>query len=194
MSKLFYLIGLIVIASCGTSDKVEDSKKYTKRCNRIYKNGFSAYSIEDYKIDNAADTATLNQLKFFCVGGVSTGEIIYNDFGKWAYHYELEKNDRTLVWKNVDLFSDGSKYSVYTSDYDDQNGPPYTSVMIFDENNKDMLSPNSDIRERVVHYFSQKIRNFDGSTAFIKEVLMTFYPDNWERYLKQGIKYRNSLR
>lgn len=194
MSKLFYLFCFIIITSCGTTGKVEDHKKYTKRCHRIYKNDFSAYNIEDYRIVTATDTVILNQLKIFCVGGVSTGNIIYDDFGKWAYQYELVKNDRTLVWKNVDLFSDGSKYSVYTSGYDDQNGPPYTSVMIFDENDKDMLSPNSNIKEKIVLYFSEKIRNFDGSTAFIKEILMTYYPNNWEEYLRQNIKYRNSLR
>ncbi len=194
MNKLFYLISIVILASCGTSEKTADTSKYTKRCSKIYKYDFSAFNIEDFRTVTATDTVIFNQLKFFCVGGVSTGNIIYDDFGKWAFHYELSKNDRTLVWKNIDLFSDGNRYSIYTSGLDDQYGPPYTAVMVFDENDKDMLAQDSKIKEKIINYFSEKIKKFDGSTAFIKEILMTYYPDNWKKYLKQNLEYRNSLR
>jgi len=191
MTRLFYLFCILITIGC-SSGKLNEPGKYTKKCTKIYKNDFSAYNIEDYRVATARDTVIINQLKFFCVGGASTGNIIFDDFGKWAYHYELEKNNRTLVWHNIDLLSDGNKYSVYTSVYDVQ--PLYTSVMVFDGEENDMLSSNSNVKEKIILYFSEKIRNSDGYTAFLKEVFMTFYPDNWEEYLKKNIKYRNSLR
>lgn len=72
-----------------------------------------------------------------------THKVMYDKFGKWDKAiYPSNKKSPILLWEKVDLFSNGEKYNVYTNGTEEWKHIN-ASVMIFDENENDMLSMES---------------------------------------------------
>lgn len=60
----------------------------------------------------------------------------------------------------------------------------YTSVMVFDLNNQDMLAGNSPYRQKIIDYFANAIRNSKRNDRFFEVYWKTFDSKLWERRQK----------
>lgn len=188
MNKILFSIIFFAIAGCNTSNATWDSKK----CKGYYETGTFTNGIEEFQITFKDVEATFNQLRFYCAPELgSTDKIMFDEFGTWNQSYDLNADkSRMLVWKNVDLFSNGKKYSVYTSKNPDRTGFPYTAVLVFDEADNDVLIPHNPVRDDLINYFSDIIRNHSDSKEFYKEYWTTFYPKIWELILEKNPSYK----
>lgn len=187
MYRIYFLIALSFLVGCGSSH----SPNYSRGCPKLLKNNFIAIGFDSFKIETIKDMPTVNRLKFFCVENHGyTQKLMYDQFGTWTTAYPSKGNNNwLLVWKDIDLLSNGKKYSIYTSGLDDRNGPLYASVIVLDENKNDMLAEDSTIKELLIEYFSSKIKDLDNSTDFAKEFLTRLNPEIWAKYYKNNPAY-----
>jgi len=105
-----------------------------------------------------------------------------------------------LVWENIQLFpEEASKFTIVALGEEYWKGI-YASVMVFDQNNQDMLAMDSPYRQKIIDYFANAIKNHKKSDRFIEAYWKTFDPMYWERKLKNDklktdfLKNNKSLR
>lgn len=115
-----------------------------EKCPKIYKNHYTEILNEKYETVSNKNTIAYNEIRFECVFSAGyTHKVMYDKFGKWDKAiYPSNKKSPILLWEKVDLFSNGKKYHVYTNGTEEWKHIN-ASVMIFDENENDMLSMES---------------------------------------------------
>jgi hypothetical protein len=137
---------------------IECFAQETEKCNFILKeNKFSKTEIHPVESIVGQDTITINELRFNCtICSCTTGQIMFDKFGKW----NKSLPNKTLIWQNVKLFDDSdNRYTVATSGNESYQ-MLYSSIMVFDENNRDLLSDkNKELKEKIIHYFTEMIHN-----------------------------------
>jgi hypothetical protein len=155
MKSFYLIIVLLLIFSCSTSQKAVKNKK----CGRLFKNGYSEILNDKYETVYNKDTITYNEIRFECVfSSFYTRKVMFDKFGIWDKAiFPSNKNHPILLWEKVDLYSNGKKYNVYTDGIEDWSHI-YASVMIFDENDNDLLSLDSPDRENLTKYFADLIK------------------------------------
>lgn len=162
MKKILLFFILISVSGCASIKNPQNGKR-AYECNGLVKKGFSEILSEKYITTLGTQKVEFNQVRFQCVyGNFYTHKVMYDAFGKWDKAIFPSNNSRypILVWKDVDLLSDGKKYNVYTEGrevYKDN----YASIMVFDENDLDLLKEESTSKEKIVDYFANAIRNLD---------------------------------
>ena len=87
------------------------------------------------------------------------------------------------MWEKVDLFSDGKKYIVFTNGIEEWKHI-YASVMVFDENEIDLLSDNSKEKEKLTNFFAESIKNLNTKEKFFYELYWKMVdPDHLKLWL-----------
>jgi hypothetical protein len=154
MKETLLIISLLLIFSCSTSQKVIKEEK----CPEIYKNKYTEILNEKYETIYNKDTISFNEIRFECVySALYTHKIMFDKFGKWDKTiYPSNKKHPILVWEKVDLYSNGKKYNVYTNGTEEHKHI-YASVMVFDENDTDLLVNESLEKESLTSYFAELI-------------------------------------
>lgn len=152
----------ILIFLFGTASFAQE----TDKCNFILKeNKFSTAKVKSVESIVGQDTIAINELRFTCtICACTTGQIMFDRFGKWSKALP----NKMLVWQNVKLFDDSNKkYTVATSGNESFQSL-YSSVMVFDENNQDMLREES---SKIISYFTEMIHknNKSKEKKFMKE-------------------------
>ena len=170
--KLNYLL-LLTFITLGCDVTSQNTVKEEK-CPKIYKYNFTEIRNENYKTTTNNDTISLNEIRFECVySSFNTHKVMYDKFGKWNKAISVNnKKHPILVWENVDLFSNGKKYNVYTSGIEEWKHI-YASVMVFDEKENDLLSNDSSEKEKLTNYFANLIKH-------IKYGNVDFYETYWK--------------
>lgn len=182
MKQVFLIISLLLIISCSSSNKIVVKDK----CPKIYKNHYTEIINEKYETIYKNDTIKYNEIRFECViSAFYTHKIMYDKFGKWSKAiYPKNKKLPILMWENVDLFSNGKIYNVLTNGIEEWEHI-YASVMIFDENNKDLLDIESSEREKLTNYFAKLIRRNNSNNQNFYEIYWKMVdPQKWERIKK----------
>lgn len=178
--KQFLLAALILtFYGCSTSEKVTKQEK----CPKIYENDYTEILNEKHLVASANDTTFINEIRFECVYSMFyTHKVMFDKFGMWDNKVFLNNTKHPiLIWKNVDLFSDGKKYAVYTEGLEEWRHI-YASIMIFDENDNDLLAEDSVEKEKLISYFSNLIKNQDNyKTEFYELYWKMVDPLNWRR-------------
>jgi len=110
------------------------------------KNDYKTILEEKFEsvVDN--DTIFLNEVKYECVyTAMYTKKGMYDRFGKWNQEiYPKGRNHPILLCNNVRLFpNDTTEFIVATNGLESLE-TIYTSVLVFDKENKDLLVSNSD--------------------------------------------------
>jgi hypothetical protein len=83
---------------------------------------------------------------------------MFDKFGKWDKEiYPNNSNLPILLWENVDLYSNGKKYNVFTTGLEEWKHI-YASVMVFDKNYIDLITDDSLEKENLINYFSDLIK------------------------------------
>ena len=86
---------------------------------------------------------------------------MYDKFGKWdKMIYQTNRKYPVLLWREIDLFADGKKFTVVTNGLEEWKHI-YASVMVFDKDENDLLSNNSKEKIALAKYFSTLIMHSD---------------------------------
>lgn len=190
--KFILLWFLLLLFSCASSI---DNKNYpvitskeldSWQCSEIYENNFSAIISDTFVSVTNQDTIRWNEVKFLCVNSAfKTKEIMFDQFGKWHVVIEPHHNKgKTLVWENIQLFpEEASKFTIVALGEEYWKGI-YASVLVFDQNNQDMLAMNAPYRQKIIDYFANAIRNSKSNDRFFEVYWKTFDPKVWEKKLK----------
>lgn len=179
----FKLIVLLVIASCSSSQSVVKKEK----CPKLYYRNYSKILNEEYKTIINSDTISFNEIRFQCVvSALLTHKVMFDKFGKWDEEvYPANKKHPVLMWKKLDLFSNGKGYDVYTNGK--EKAGIYASVMVFDEVDNDLLTRESMEKEKLTNYFSELIKNNKMKKRDFYEVYWTIVDSaHWKRI--KGLK------
>ena len=147
---------VLTIFGCSSSQKVAEEVK----CPQLYQNGYKKIVYGKYETVSNNDTIKINEVRFECVfTAFYTQKVMFDKFGKWdkAIH-SGNKTHPMLLWEKVDLYSNGKKYNVITNGIEDMK-QIYASVMVFDENETDLLSKESPEKENLTNYFADLIKN-----------------------------------
>ncbi|MEO7979157.1 hypothetical protein [Flavobacterium sp.] len=167
MRKIYLLLLILFISNNVTAQK----KAIEERCPKLYKQNFTEIVSEKYKTIVNNDTITLNEVRFECVfSAFYTHKVMYDKFGKWnKMVYPNNSNSPILSWENIDLFSNGKKYNIFTNGHE-KRGEIYASIMIFDERENDLLSENSLEKDSLINFFSNLLKNNKDSRKSFYEV------------------------
>ena len=187
MKKSYILIIIVLILSCSSSK--EKQEKQDVKCPKIYKTSYSEVLFEKYKTIVNNDTITYNELRFECVySAFYTKKVMFDKFGIWDKEvFPANRSHPILFWNNVELFSDGKKYDVYTNGIEEYRHI-YASVMIF-QDGKDLLSLNSLEKKKIQNYFSDLIKKNDlNKSEFYEIYWKKVDPKNWESIQKNKMK------
>ena len=176
---IFAIISALVLISCAST-----KKRPEKRCKSILKNDYKTILEEKFVsiVDN--DTIRLNEVKYECVHSTFyTSKGMYDRFGKWNHEiYPNGKHHPILFWNNVKLFpNDTTEFMVATNGLESMK-TIYTSVLVFDKKNKDLLSDESEYRTKLIAYFSKMIKSNTSEKGDFYEVYWTTVdPKRWEQ-------------
>ncbi len=161
----------------------------TPKCRKIYKNNFKKIITEKYKTIYNNDTVSYNEIRFECVySAIYTHKAMYDKYGKWDKEiFPSNRNRPILMWENIDLFSNGKEYTVLTNGLEEWKHI-YASVMIFDNNQNDLLSNSSTEKTALTALFSDMIKsNNPQKKDFYKVYWQTVDPERWN-IIKQNQK------
>ena len=183
--KYFYLFFLgILLICCSTTSGQLENKPY-RECVRNYKNDFAEVTQEKYITITNNDTLVYTQIKFKCTSSALYNlRTMYGYYGKW-HESIIPKNKEKplLIWKNIDLFSNGQKYDIVTFGDEITRDDVSTSVMVFDNEGKDVLKNDEDFKIKIIEFFTDNIRNNKNrSKVYYQEYLKEFAPEYWEKY------------
>lgn len=178
MKYLYLLFLAIAIISCSPSKKISDDRK----CTRYYRYDFAEIINEKYTTINDGDTISFHHLRFQCTSSaMSSHKAVYNKFGRWHTEIYAKNSIRPfLVWENIDLFSNGKQYTVYTFGVENYNDM-HATVMVFDHLGNDLLAESSEEKEALTNYFATIMRDRKNKEdAFVREYWKVVDPQRWE--------------
>lgn len=155
MKITLLIISLFLVFSCSNFQTVVTKDK----CPQIYQNNYTEILREKYQTIYNNDTIIFNEIRFECVySAFYAHKVMFDKFGKWDKAiYPNNKTHPILVWEKVDLYSNGKKYNVYTNGTEEWKHI-YASVMVFDENDTDLLISGSSEKEALTNYFAELIK------------------------------------
>jgi len=156
LKGIYITIIFSVFLGCSSSQRVIEEAK----CPEIYKNKFTEILNEKYIAVNDKDTTAINEIRYECVySPFYTHKVMYDKYGKWDMEiYPSNRNRPILMWKNIDLFENGNKYTVLTHGLEEWKHI-YASVMVLDENEKDILSEQTDEKKAITNLFAELLKN-----------------------------------
>jgi len=186
--KLFTVLVLsLILSSCSSNKKVTE-----KRCASIVKNDFQNIIEEKSETIINQDTLFFTEVKFECVkNSFYTKKVMYDKFGKWDQEIYLKENSHPiLLWNNLKLFpEDSTKFSVLANGLESSK-TIYASILVFDKQNRDLLTEDNKYKTKLITYFSEMIRNNNAKKRGFYDIYWkTVDPERWERN-KQYLKYR----
>ena len=183
--SFFIIIIALILISCSSTNGFTE-----KRCLSILKNNYKTILDAKFKSIVNKDTLFLNEIRYECVySAMYTQKGMYDRFGKWDEEiYTTAKQHPILLWNNVKLFpNDTTEFTVAANGLESFE-TIYASVLVFDKQNKDLLSENSEYKTKLIEYFSDMIRsNNTGKEDFYEIYWKTVDPKRW----KQIKQYQN---
>lgn len=183
-------LGTLVLSSCSSGSFKNNN---SKRCEKIYYNDFAWVLQDTFKSVVNSDTIFFNEIKFECVhSSFYIQKAMFDRFGKWNKSIKPLQRSTILIWENVTLFENDTIQFTVAGMGEENNKTIFASVMVFNQNNNDMLAVNSPYRERLINYFSDAIRNDKiQKKSFYEAYWKTFDPERWEEIQKYNKSKNN---
>jgi len=185
MKKIFLIILIALNGSCATNKNIT-----TQRSNTLYlpHNDFKDITNDKYVASVNKDTISITQIKYnYVYTEFLLKKIMFDKFGKWdESRYKENERHPVLVWKQVKLFPNrDTLYMVAATGGGEAEQKIYSSVMVFDEQGRDLLAINSELRNDVTEYFTELIQQNNNNkkefySVYWKEVDPKFY----KKYIK----------
>jgi len=160
-----------------------------KRCKEIAKKDFGGILYHKFRPVVGNDTVVINEVKYECVStAFYTKKVLYDRFGMW--HKEIYRNPTgripELLWENIHLFADDEKKFTVIARGVESPKTVYASIMIFDDNNYDMLHKSSPYRDKLVALFADFIRNDDDDREFYEVFWKRYNPQRWKQIVAEN--------
>ncbi len=176
--SLIIIITALILISCASTNKVTE-----KRCKSILKNDYQNILEDKFESVVNNDTIYLNEVKYECVyTAFYTKKGMYDRFGRW--NQEIYPNGKThpiLLWKDVKLFPNDTTEFIVAAYGKESNKTTYASVLVFDKQNKDLLTEKSEYKTKLIDYFSDMIKTNDSEKKdFYEAYWTTVDPLHWE--------------
>lgn len=178
---LLILIGIGMV-SCSSTKKVPNEqdgneigvqlKVKTQNPNipYIYKNGFNRMDVNPILSVKADDSTYVNELRFNAVySAMYTKKVMYDHYGKWDREiWPKEAKHPTLIWENRKLLESQEKFFSVAAYGTESREELCASVMIFDSENRDCLTEESETKDALVDFFATGIRDLSTNERFFK--------------------------
>ena len=154
MKSIYIILILTIISSCSATKK-------PPKCKKFYYDKFVTNTVKVETVrDN--DTVVYNELRFECLHSTFyTGKVMFENFGRWDDEiYTHNLRNPVLIWKGIDLLKDGKLYDVFTYG-NERHGYIYSSVLVFDQKNKDMFLEDTPKKQIISKFIGNLIKNQD---------------------------------
>ena len=177
---IFTILVTLILFSCSSTNKVTE-----KRCKSILKNDYKNILKDKFESVVNNDTIFLNEVKYECVyTAMYTKKGMYDRFGKWDKEiYPKGKHHPILLWNNVKLFPNDTTEFIVAANGLENVETIYASVLVFDKNNNDLLSDESEFKTKLIDYFSEMIKtNNEKKSDFYEIYWKTVDPKRWEQF------------
>lgn len=157
-SSVLSIFSFLLIVSC---DSAKPSV-LSKECPRFLKNDFNKVVLVEQTSSINNKIVKFNEARYTCVADVnSLSKAMSNTFGEWDTKISRKGASQNLVWEKVQLFkNDTTHYQVVTSGVKLKT-KVFTSVAIFNQDARDLLSDTSPLKEKLISYFGNLIKNND---------------------------------
>lgn len=144
LNKILYYCTFLLIIACGTS----------KRSGAYLLSNNKNVEIEKVLCINEGDSIYLNELKLHSSNSFYTGKYMYKKFGHWNRAIKPnEGRSYYLVWENCKLFKDKDELFNVAASGIESMGETYSSVIVYNNKNFDLLSEKSSLRDTLVRVF-----------------------------------------
>ena len=173
---ILIIVSLLISISCNSQDKALKKEKRVGTAKRtanpntprIFENGFLNYTIINIPVIQENDTINLNELKFNATYSATyTQKVMFDKFGKWTK--EIRPNNEKypiLVWDKIKLFEDDNQLFTVFANGDENWNEIYSSVLVFNSDQKDCLSEESIYRQKIITFFSHGIQKLKSDDYF----------------------------
>lgn len=155
-NKILLLIILAFVVSC-SSGKINPNN----RCNSALENNYKRIVYDNHISLTNNKENIYTEVRFECALGPSYIEKrMFEKYGNWTSSIVLRNNyHRVLIWEKVKLFENDDKlYNVAALGHESKK-TIYTSVVVSDIDNYDVLKDDSAQRKKIVEYFSNMIKS-----------------------------------
>ncbi|MCL7754650.1 hypothetical protein [Polaribacter sp. Z022] len=178
---LTLLIIYYLFFSCTTSKAIRNTAVNNGDCKYIFKNGFQNITDNNVLLVIKNDTLLLTEIKYECTfHSFYTGGIMYNKYGKWNNTLSTNNGMAMMIWNDIKLFkNDTTRFNIATKGTENTK-TINSSIMVYDNNYNDLLSENSKYREKLIDYFSKRIKRYRNIDKFYEEYWKTVDPKRWE--------------
>jgi hypothetical protein len=151
---------LFLLISCNTTTQTI----LAKECPTFPKNDFNSVVLVEQKSSVGSELRAFNEARYTCVSNVNyLSKAMFDTFGKWDKTISPDSGQTTLVWERVQLFGDEkTSFQVATSGVELKT-KVFASVSVFNQNGEDLLSDASPLKEQLITYFGNLIKNNDDS-------------------------------
>jgi len=171
MKKISILLFLVIaLTSCSSSQLASNNGRKIKQKtpSYIYKNGFKNTEIRPILTINGIDSVYINELRFHRVSNAFyTQKVMYDTFGHWDKEVRPNNEKHTiLVWEKRQLFGNKNELYSVAADGIEITTVMYASVLVFDAQNKDCFSEQSKVKDSLIRYFSNGIKNISTDRKF----------------------------
>lgn len=159
MHRYLLLFFVISLSSCGAR-KVKAPKLLRKPQYQIVQRAF----VEQ------GDTTYVNELQFDPYDSARDIQTaFYNNYGRWDAAYEGKYNPmiKQLIWENCKLLGTDEEFYIIT-DGEESMEEYFTAVMVFDKNNKDLLTEENPRRAILIDSLVMLMRKRGSYEKFYK--------------------------
>ena len=180
--KKIICIWLIITYSCAPTDGISDNIE--KRCESASFNSYEKIVEESSHMIFNGNNLHYNEVRFECVKSpLISKKVMYDKFGKWNSKIDSKREESPiLIWKNVQLFpTDSTRFTVAANGMENEK-KVFASVIVLDQENKDLLSHESEYKELLINYFSAMILTHDQSKRIFYKIYWTEVdPQKWRK-------------
>ncbi|MEM6514831.1 MAG: hypothetical protein AAF688_01520 [Bacteroidota bacterium] len=153
---------LFCILFCCKSSNVKENEYRDK--DKYYVDACFSYRIKTNKqitwssINIKEANIELNQVRFCTRHPDVLGMLLFEELGHWNGVYANKEEKSVIIfWNDVKIEGIDKKFSYGTTSYFDL----LSSIVVYDENDQDMLAPESEYRDLLLENFKKRINTYN---------------------------------
>lgn len=156
--KTYFTIVVLFCISCNSTNTI-----LTKECPKFLKNDFNNVVLVEQMGNVTNDLNFFIEARYTCVNNTRyLAKGMFDTFGIW--NKSINKSGKEyLIWEKVQLFSQEKNHFQVVTSGAKLKTKVYTSVSVFNQDGEDLLNANSPIKEQLITFFGELIKNNNDS-------------------------------